>query len=228
MMIEKQFEKHFCIVYDKTKPQDTLQICRGAKVMLTSNLSVALGLTNGILGSVIGVKFVDNSLPKVSEVGPEKVHYILVNFPTFKGGMQLESYGGPPLPPGETYAFENFTDYGVPIFIQSKPVYSTTHERYVQEYRFPLRLGYAVTVHKVQSQTLDMVTIHLSHSEQFAASDYVSFSRTRSFANLMINDSIIPDERFTRKDLMGTRAYKSNVAIQDREGKRLTLHQIKI
>jgi hypothetical protein len=53
-------------------------------------------------------------------------------------------------------------------------------------FRFPLRLGWAVTAHKSQGQTLDRVAINIREGAFAHGAFYVALSRVRKMTDIML------------------------------------------
>ena len=127
-----------------------IQLCVGAQVMLTKNLSVISGLVNGARGVITGFEKTDAtggvSMPKIR----------------FLGG--LESVMKP----------EKF-----PVKLSSGDV--------AFRRQLPLKLAWAISVHKSQGMTLDHVEMSLSRVFE-SGQVYVALSRAKSLENVRITD----------------------------------------
>ena len=132
-----------------TSPK-TLALAVGAKVMLTRNLSVALGLTNGCRGEVVGFSRRDS----------QGISYPHVRFPAQI--VEVRPYLEQDLVPKS----------GASIYGNWR-------------YQLPLRLAYALTVHRCQGQTLNQATISLRNTFQFGQL-YTSLTRVKSLSGLRI------------------------------------------
>ena len=135
-----------------------LHICQGAHVMLTRSLWTEKGLCNGSMDIVREVIFKDQDLPPFLPVA------IIVQF---------NAYTGP------TFGLAYQTDHEhyvpmVPIISQSD-IHGSAFERK----RFPLKLCWAITIHKSQGLTTDKAWIDLGCQEKSAGLSYVAISPVR-------------------------------------------------
>ena len=108
-----------------------LYLAKGAKLMLTQNLYQQVGLANGIRGQVVELVFADDAPP------PNLPLYVVVKFRGYSGGersSQERYIGCVPISPVDT----PWQDEGTQVRTQ-----------------LPLRLCWAITMHKSQGQTLD-------------------------------------------------------------------------
>ena len=110
-------------------------IAHGARVMLTSNLWTEVGLVNGAMGTVVAIYYKSGQAP------PNLPVCVMVQF---------DSYPGPTL-----------CDGTVPIV----PIHHTWSASSAQcsWLQLPLKLAWAVTIHKAQGLTLDKVVIDVGH-----------------------------------------------------------------
>ena len=105
--------------------------------MLTKNLYHQVGLMNDILGQVVELVFADDAPP------PNLPLYVALKFRGYSGGQwsSQERYRGcAPIPPVDT----TWQDGGTQVRMQ-----------------LPLRLCWAITIHKSQGQTLEKAVIRL-------------------------------------------------------------------
>ncbi len=107
-----------------------LYLCRGSKVMLTSNINVPFGLYNGSMGRVTDIIYLDgrgptNSMPDV----------VMVEF---------DKYTGPP--------FLDHSPNLVPIVPLERRI--DCHCYNCKRTQVPLRLGWGTTIHRCQGMTI--------------------------------------------------------------------------
>lgn len=143
-----------------------LDIAVNARVMLTTNLDVSDGLSNGVVGTVTQI-----SLRKSPFNQPES---ICVQF--------------------DNKAVGRSTRLQNPHSIGSDVVLIKPHaERFrfegslITRYQYPLKLAWACTVHKTQGMTLESAAVSLKNTF-LAGMAYVAMSRVSSLAGLYLKD----------------------------------------
>jgi endonuclease/exonuclease/phosphatase (EEP) superfamily protein YafD len=154
--------------------QEHLELKVGARVILTNNMDVPDGLTNGAYGTIHGIiSENENALC---------IKTILVRFDSPKVGICAKKIS----------LFKK--DYGQCVPIKRVEVtfaYSCQKRSktvMVTRCQFPLFLAWAVTIHKVQGMTLDEIVVDMSkHKGTFRAGQaYVGLSRVTSYDKLHI------------------------------------------
>ena len=137
-----------------------IYISKHSKVMLTSNLWQQAGLCNGATGIVYDILYSNNQKPPSLPVS------VLIAF---------DKYKGPP------FIAEH------PTWVPIPPI---THEwsstRRHSRRQLPLRLSYAMTIHKSQGQTLDKAVIDLGDKERTPGLTFVALSRLRQISDILI------------------------------------------
>jgi ATP-dependent DNA helicase PIF1 len=137
-----------------------IYISKHSKVMLTSNLWQQTGLCNGATGTVKDILYKDNQKPPSLPVS------VLVEF---------EKYKGPPFIPEH------------PTWVPIPPLtYEWTSTRRHSRRQLPLRLSYAMTIHKSQGQTLDKAVIDIGDKERTPGLTFVALSRLRQLNDILI------------------------------------------
>lgn len=133
-----------------------LRIFVGAKVMLRSNVNVALGLVNGAIGFIEEIMW---PLFRRAQMYAEDIPSVKVRFDQI--GIHVIQ----------------------PISIQfpAKKNYGTAERRML-----PLVLSWASTVHKMQGSTVDYAVVYLGPKLFAEGQAYVALSRVRSLNGLSI------------------------------------------
>ena len=138
--------------------EPVISIARGARVMLTSNLWVDAGLVNGAMGTICEICYESGGPPNLPVA-------VMVKF---------DKYWGPTLHDGTVPI--------VPLrrtWIQGGSACSRL--------QLPLRLAWAITIHKAQGLTLDKVVIDVGKKEFSAGLTFVACSRVRRLSDLVFN-----------------------------------------
>ena len=144
---------------------DVLKIGIKARVMLTQNLDVQNGLVNGVFGTVVGISVIDNPNDTVDK--------IYVKFDSERIGRNLK----PVLP-------EGMPEHTMIIDRCERQLESFKN---ISRKQFPLKLGYASTVHKTQGMTVSKIVYDMKGT--FAAGQaYVALSRVTGLEGLYIKN----------------------------------------
>ena len=135
-----------------------VHIARGARVMLTSNLWVEAGLVNGAMGTVQAICYQTGGPPDL----PTAVT------------IQFDSYSGPTLQDG---------------FVPIVPIRRNwmAGASLCSRLQLPLKLAWAITIHKAQGLTLNKAVIDLGSKEFCAGLTFVACSRVRSMSDLIFS-----------------------------------------
>ena len=142
-----------------------LQLAVGSRVMLRHNLWVNGGLVNGSVGTVTGFRFAPGKYSP--EHSPELV---LVKFDNYQGSSPSE------LPDGSIPISKITKSWRVRNFLRKRT-------------QFPLTLSWALTLHKVQGQTLPKAVVSLGSQEHFLNSSLVALSRVRRKEDLLLDQA---------------------------------------
>ena len=131
-------------------------LANSARVMLSSNLWVDVGLVNGAMGTIRAICYHSGGPPDLPIA-------VMVHF---------DSYSGPTLHDGT-----------VPI----TPLRRTWSSSGTQcsRLQLPLKLAWAVTIHKSQGLTLDKVVIDIGKREFSTGLTFVACSRVRQLKDLL-------------------------------------------
>ena len=138
-----------------------LFLSEGCSIMLTRNLWTETGLVNGSLGTVQKIVYQKNHRPPV-------LPSVVI--------VQFEKYTGPSCMSSSANC--------VPII----PC-TCTSQALGQEFertQFPLKLAWAITIHKSQGLTLDSAWVDLGKSERSLGLSYVALSRVRNLEDMII------------------------------------------
>ena len=133
-------------------------LAHGARVMLTTNLWVQVGLVNGAMGTVVAICYDD-----AGESPPRLPVAVTVRF---------DSFSGPTL-----------SDGSVPITPLHRTWLST--DKTCSRLQLPLKLAWAVTIHKCQGMTLNKAVVDLGKKEFSAGLTFVACSRVRQLKDLL-------------------------------------------
>ncbi|KAJ3455288.1 hypothetical protein MRS44_013888 [Fusarium solani] len=142
-----------------------IPICIGARLMLTSNLWQPVGLCNGARGTVYDIGWAPGADPIQD---PPCV--IMMEFDKYNGPVFLTTPDGKKIVP--ILPVERDFLIGATLCARTQ---------------FPLIVCYAITVHKSQSITEDMIVTDLSCRDFQTGLSYVAVSRVKTLEGLMLD-----------------------------------------
>jgi len=136
-------------------------LAKGAHIMLTMNLWTDVGLCNGATGVVVDFIYSTNQQP------PNLPIAVIVKF---------DEYTGP--------SINNELPHCVPIcpITVISDTLGGVHERQ----QLPLKLAWAITIHKSQGLTLSNTWIDIGKSERTPGISYVAISRVKTLSSCII------------------------------------------
>ena len=136
-------------------------LAKGAHVMLTMNLWTDVGLCNAAAGIIVDFIYAVNTQP------PDLPIAVILKF---------DDYAGPSL--------SNTLPGCVPIcpITITSDISEGVHERQ----QLPVKLAYAITIHKSQGLTLSKAWIDIGKNERTPGITYVAISRVRTLSSCII------------------------------------------
>ena len=137
-----------------------LFLATGARVMLNSNLWVDKGLVNGATGTIADICYLSGGPPNLPVA-------VMVHF---------DGYSGPTLPNGTVPIIPLRRNWCTPAGQCSR-------------LQLPLKLAWAVTIHKAQGLTLDKVVVDVGKKEFSSGLTFVACSRVRRLTDLLFDPS---------------------------------------
>ena len=145
-----------------------LTLAEEARVMLISNVDVADGLCNGVLGTVS--RIINGSKP----LGQPQ--YIFILFDNKNLGTNARILHPPP---------PTIDSHAVAIVAHTEQI--QFGEVRITRHQYPLKLAWACTVHKTQGMTLQKCSVSLKHTF-LPGLAYVALSRVTSAIGLYLED----------------------------------------
>lgn len=133
--------------------------------MLTMNLWTEVGLCNGALGTIVDFVFAEGQQPPCLPV------CVIIQFD--------ETYNGPSVSP-------SLPKCNVPICPITKVSQSLDYMYKAERQQLPLRLAWAMIIHKYQGLTLEKVWIDLGKSGSVTGMTYIALSRMRNLSDLAL------------------------------------------
>ena len=153
----------------KTVLESEIELAEGARVMLTTNLDVLDGLCNGVTGIVRAI------LPNDTNNQPSAVY---VQFDNARCGANARRKS--PLP-NEYANCVVIKPHQESIEVSDKSGRQTRTRK-----QYPLKLAWAVTMHKVQGQTTENAVVSLNKTRACMA--YVAISRVTNLNGLYLSN----------------------------------------
>ena len=142
--------------------EPVIYLAKGARVMLTMNIWTDVGLCNGALGTVLYFVYAKTHNPPTLPI------CVLVQLD--------DDYNGPSI--SQRY----------PRCVPICPITQVSQnlgQRFERQ-QLPLRLAWAMTIHKCQGLTLKKTWVDLGTSEKTAGITYVALSRVKKIEDLVI------------------------------------------
>lgn len=136
-------------------------LAKRAKVMLTMNLWTDVGLCNGATGTLVHFIYTPNHHP------PDLPNAVIVKFDNYRGPSIMSTLPN-----------------CVPIC--SITVTSQTLDGVHERQQLPLKLAWAMTIHKSQGLTLPKALRDIGKTEKKTGISYVAISRVRSLSSCII------------------------------------------
>ena len=143
---------------DASGLEPVISIAKSARVMLTANLWVEAGLVNGTMGTVQAICYQTDRPPALPVA-------VMVKF---------DVYSGPTLPGG-----------AVPICPFRHSWFSAASP--CSRLQLPLKLAWAITIHKAQGLTLKKAVIDIGKKEFSTGLSFVACSRAQCLSDLIFN-----------------------------------------
>ncbi|KAG7009693.1 ATP-dependent DNA helicase [Physcia stellaris] len=150
---------------------NTLLIAIGARVMLTRNLWTKEGLVNGTMGTVHSILWEDG----VQDPHLRLPAMVMVEFDDYEGNGCIDIEGRKVVPI-------------VPITSTFEVNHAICHRT-----QLPLRLAFAITVHKSQGLTLSKAVVYLQPKGVHTTNAYVALSRVREACDFVIEEPVFRD-----------------------------------
>ena len=165
----KQLETPYETTRDDSPLVSELKIAIGARAMLITNVDVSDGLSNGVSGVIKGIEYgKSNNMPKT----------VFLHFDSPRIGSKLRSTQSIPSKYSGCIPIKPHKDT-MTVKLNRKAVTLTREQ-------VPLKLSWAVTVHKVQGQTTSQAVISMKHHTKAMA--YVALSRVSSIDGMYLVD----------------------------------------
>ena len=156
--------------------KEVVSLKRGAQVLLLKNLDTAAGLCNGSRGCVI--EFV--TYKEASEAG--QIELSQEEKASFGAWLRKN----PTLPVVMFSGVDGNAESSITRVMMPEKFEREVDKAWAVRFQMPLRLAWALTIHKSQGMTLDRVTINLNNTFECGQA-YVALSRARSLEGLELS-----------------------------------------
>ncbi len=150
----------------------TMEITKGAPVILIHNINVSFGLINGTRGTVAAVLYVGGGNPSHPELRQRMPTALIIDFPAYEGPPFFDSQH----PERKTW---------LPLLPATRRL---ERKSAITRTQFPIVLGWALTIHKAQGMTLDRCVVRLGSRAPQPGTAFTALSRTRHPDHLMLDD----------------------------------------
>ena len=147
-----------------------LKIKVGARVMITTNIDVSDGLTNGLMGTIVNI---------LKDEEEHNVKVILVKFDNSDVGQSARSQS----------LYKKINRNAVPIIpFQALFQINSSSSCNASRLQFLLKLSWAVMIHKSQGLTLHQIVVDMSPNKgkYYPGQAYVGFSTVKTLDGLHI------------------------------------------
>ena len=168
--------------------QSVLYLAQKAKVMLRNNLLPAkYGLVNGSQGKIIDIIYESNKAPD------DLPKCVIVDFPDYKGPSLFKAE--------EHRTYVPIVPFTAKFESAGKSCYRT---------QLPLKLSFAMTIHKSQGLTLDQVVVDLGSRENpMGDITFVALSRVKTLEGLYLKSPTWPRlEAINKKEMTLQRIFE--------------------
>ena len=138
-----------------------LYLAKGARVMLTMNIWANVGLCNGALGTVKNFVYAEGQVPPTLPIS------VLVQFDEGCGPSLCTS---------------------IPRCVPVSPITVTSESLAgkCERQQLPLKIAWAITIHKSQGLTLKKAWVDLGDSEKSLGMTYVALSRVKKLQDFVV------------------------------------------
>ena len=163
-------------------------------MVLTHNLDVSLGLTNGTSGRVVGFAFHEGKAPYT---GDDVQHAAACNRPPPVVLVEFKSYKGDASYSSVLPACQHLGTAVIPVMHQHCGCVNG-----LSRHQLPLRLAHAVTSHGVQGYTAHEGIIYVPHTRPGDLNIvYVALSRPTRLSHICLVGVLRPDHFTSKKHL---------------------------